>query len=144
MFTQNNLIIVTSSVKQCKVQIIYIYIYIVILLVFFTKKHKKIIIKNLNPASFSSSLTGDLSELICTVQKTNKVSALQMVAAANLCAGVFSGDQCLSINGMTRRRTSRRRRRRRSCMVCLLQAKTQAERGNNQKQKKEKLKSFQI
>jgi hypothetical protein len=49
-----------------------------------------------------------------------------MVAAANnLCAGVFSGDQCLNINGMTRRR-----RRRRSCMVCF-QANTQAERGNN-------------
>jgi hypothetical protein len=33
-----------------------------------------------------------------------------MVAAANLCAGVFSGDQCLNINGMTRRRRRRRRR----------------------------------
>jgi len=56
-------------------------------------------------------LTGDLSELICTVQKTNKVSALQMVAAANLCAGVFSGDQCLSINGNDKKKDFKKKKK---------------------------------
>jgi hypothetical protein len=66
---------------------------------------------------------------------------LQMVAAANLCAGVFWGDQCPNINGMTRRRTSRRRRRRRSCMVCFLSKQNTCWKRKQPKKKIEKKKS---